>query len=148
MTKKWPILGGRAISLYSEIKSLVFKALVIEEMNIADKMSKIPGLKLLIFTGVLTDSPASTDVLIVGKVNKSKFDKYLSKIAEGLPEDLRYTFLPLNDYLYRLDITDKFIYDIWANKKIIVVDKISDKVQAKRLEEFNFKHFRAEESLK
>ncbi|PLX24819.1 hypothetical protein C0580_04095 [Candidatus Parcubacteria bacterium] len=136
---------NQSFSLYPEIKAMVFKALAIEEMNIANKMSKIPGLKLLIFTGVLTDSPASTDVLIVGKVNKGKFDKYLGKIAEGLPEDLRYTFLPLSDYLYRLDITDKFIYDIWANEKIIVIDKISDKIKAKRLDEFDFKHFRPEE---
>ncbi|RJQ34869.1 hypothetical protein C4566_01500 [Candidatus Parcubacteria bacterium] len=131
-------------SIYPEIKNLIFKALALEEMDVANRMSRIAGLKLLVFTGVLTDSPASTDVLIVGKVNKAKFDKYLGKIAEGLPEELRYTFLSLSDYLYRLDITDKFIYDIWANEKIVVIDKISDKLQAKRFDDFNFKHFRPE----
>ncbi len=136
---------NKEFSLYTEMKNLIFKALALEEMDVAGKMSKITGLKLLVFTGVLTDSPASTDVLIVGKVNKTKFDKYLRKIAEGLPEELRYTFLPLSDYIYRLDITDKFIYDIWANERIVVVDKISDKIQAKRLDEYNFKHFRPEE---
>ena len=132
-------------SLFNEIKNLVFKSLALEEMDIAGKMSKVPGLKLLLFTGVLTESPAVTDVLIVGKVNKSKFDKYLKKIAEGLPEDLRYTFLPLKEYLYRLDITDKFIYDVWANPYVIVVDKISESVAQRRLEDYQFKHFKEED---
>src|SRR3989339_2104697 len=117
--------ANHSFSLFSEIKNLVFKSLALEEMYLADKMSKIPGLKLLVFTGALTESPAETDVLVVGKINREKLDKYLSKIAEGLPGELRCSFLSLNDYLYRLDITDKFIYDIWSNPKIIVVDKIS-----------------------
>lgn len=131
--------------LFSEIKNLVFKAVALEEMEIADKMSKVPGLKLLLFTGVLTESPAATDVLIVGKVNKTKIDKYLRKIAEGLPEELRYTFLPLSEYLYRVDIVDKFIYDIWSNNKVVVVDKVSKDLEAKKLEDYQFKHFKGEE---
>ena len=131
-------------SLFFEIKNLVFKSLALEEMDIADKMSKIPGLKLLIFSGILTESPAATDVLIVGKVNKGKFDRYLRKIAEGLPEDLRYTFLPLSDYLYRLEITDKFIYDIWSNPKIVVIDKISKDIKRPQILDFNFKHFKTD----
>jgi hypothetical protein len=110
----------------------------------ADKMSRIPGLKLLIFTGALTGSPAATDVLIVGKVDGAKFDKYLNKIAEGLPTELRCTNMTVSDYVYRLDITDKFIYDIWSNKKIIVVDKISKDLKNNIFDDFDFKHFRTQ----
>lgn len=131
-------------SLFMEIKNLVFKSLALEEMYLADKMSRIPGLKLLIFTGALTESPAATDVLMVGKVDADKFDKYLNKIAEGLPTELRCTNMTMSDYLYRLDITDKFIYDIWSNKKIIVVDKISKDLKKNIFDDFDFKHFRTQ----
>lgn len=130
--------------LLPEIKNLVFKALALEEMNIASKMSKVPGICLLIFTGVLTKSIAATDVLIVGKVSKTDFDKYLKKIADGQMEPLRYTFLSKNDYLYRLEIVDKFIYDIWAGNKLVIIDKISDKLKKQPFEDFNFKHFKQE----
>ena len=136
--------ANHSFSLFSEIKNLVFKSLALEEMYLADKMSKIPGLKLLVFTGALTESPAETDVLVVGKINREKLDKYLSKIAEGLPGELRCSFLSLNDYLYRLDITDKFIYDIWSNPKIIVVDKMSKDLKKSILDDFDFKHFRTQ----
>lgn len=131
-------------TLFPEIKNLVFKALTLEEMHIADKMSRIPGLKLLIFTGILTESPAATDVLIVGKVNKTKFDRYLKGIADGVPEELRYTFLSLQDYLYRIEITDKFIYEIWSNEKVVVVDKVSKDLKRNIWDDFNFKHFKQE----
>jgi len=137
-------LTNRSFHLFPEIKNLVFKSLALEEMDIASKMSRISGLKLLVFTGILTESPAGTDVLIVGKVDKSKFDKYLKKIAEGMPQELRYSFLPLNEYLYRLDITDKFIYDIWANDHVVVVDKLSKDFNKNIFDDFNFKHFRQE----
>ena len=129
-------------SLFTEIKNLVLKSLAVEEMHIAGQMSKIPGLSLLIFTGVLTNAPTSTDVLIVGKVKKKEFGRYLKEIAEGTPEELRYTFLSKQDYLYRLEITDKFIYDIWAHENIVVVDKLSKEIKKKKLDDYNFKHFR------
>lgn len=130
--------------LFTEIKNLIFKSLVLEEMTIAGKMSQVTGLKLLVFTGILTGSLAATDVLIVGNVNKAKFDSYLKKIADGLPEDLRYTFLSVKDYLYRIDITDKFIYNIWANNHVVIVDKLSKDIEQKRFSDYQFKHFKEE----
>lgn len=130
--------------LFTEIKNLIFKSLVLEEMSIAGKMSQVTGLKLLVFTGILTGSLAATDVLIVGNVNKTKFDSYLKKIADGLPEDLRYTFLSVKDYLYRIDITDKFIYNIWANNHVVIVDKLSKDIEQKRFSDYQFKHFKEE----
>lgn len=124
--------------LLPEIKNLIFKATALEEVAIAEKMSKINGLKLLIFTGILTKSQAQTDVLIVGKVSRADFEKYLGKIAEGLPDELRCTFMTLSEYQYRLEITDKFIYDIWAYDHLVVVDKTKNGP----VEDFSFKHFK------
>ena len=133
---------NREFSLFNEIKNLVFKGIGLEETVIANRMSKIPGLQLLIFTGVLTNSPAHTDVLIVGKVNKKNFIKHLASIAAGFIEPLRYTFLSKADYLYRLDIVDKFIYDIWSNENIVIIDKVSKQLRKKKLNDFSFKHFK------
>ncbi|PWB38747.1 MAG: hypothetical protein C3F02_02455 [Parcubacteria group bacterium] len=135
-------LCNQKFDLLPEIKNLVFKALALEEMKIAHHMSRIPGLNLLIFTGVLTKTQAPTDVLIVGKVSKSQFDRYLKKIAEGIPDELRYTFMSRSDYLYRLEITDKFIYDIWAGNKVVVVDNISKDLRQNTYDDFNIKHYK------
>jgi len=133
---------NKEFSLLSELKNLVFKAITLEEMRIANKMSKLSGLGLLIFTGNLSNTSTKTDVLIVGKVKKPDFYKFLEKMPEGMIENLRYTFLSKSDYIYRLDITDKFIYDILSHEHITIVDKISKDLKKKQLDEFDFKHFR------
>lgn len=145
--KKYYICNQK-FELLPEIKGLIFKALALEEMRVAHHMAKIPGLNLLIFTGVLTKSFAPTDVLIVGKVSKPQFDKYLKKIAEGISDELRYTFLSRADYLYRLEITDKFIYDIWAGNKIVVVDNISKDLKKGPYDDFNIKHYKENQEKK
>ncbi|MCB9802768.1 hypothetical protein H6761_01980 [Candidatus Nomurabacteria bacterium] len=134
VNKSWPLLN--------ELKNLIFKATTLEEMQVANKMSKVPGLQLLILTGVLTGVPTQTDVLIVGKVNKTNVLKYLEKIAEGVVGNLRYTFLTKQDYFYRLEVTDKFIYDILSHENIVVIDKMAKEIKNKQLDDFNFKHFR------
>ncbi len=131
-------------TLLKELRYLVFKAITLEEMRIAERMSRISGLSLLIFTGHLTSAPTGTDVLIVGKVNKNDFYGYLEKIAEGMNEPLRYTFLSKADYIYRVEITDKFIYNILSNDHIVVVDKLSKELKRSQFEDFNFKHFKQE----
>jgi hypothetical protein len=128
-----------------EIKNLILKATTLDDMFFADKMSKVTGLKLLVFTGMLTKAPTQTDVLIVGKVRKAELDRYLKKIAQGLPHELRVTFLNTEDYLYRLSMVDKFVYDIWASNKIVVVDKISKEQEKRKNKDFGLKHFKEEE---
>lgn len=131
-------------SLLKELRYLVFKAITLEEMRIAERMSRVPGLSLLIFTGNLTSAETGTDVLIVGKVDKKNFFKYLERIAEGMAEPLRYTFLSKQDYIYRVEITDKFVYNILSNDHIVVIDRLSKEMKRPQFEEFNFKHFKQE----
>ncbi len=132
--------------LFLEIKNLILKATTLDDMFFADKMSKVTGLKLLVFTGMLTKAPTQTDVLIVGKVRKAEFDKYLKKIAQGLPHELRVTFLTPQDYIYRLKIVDKFVYDIFAYNRIVVVDRISKDIGKNYLDDISFKHYKQAES--
>jgi hypothetical protein len=124
----------------------VLKAISIDDMFFADKMSKVNGLKLLVFTGMLTKAPTMTDVLIVGKVKKTDLDKYLKKIAQGLPHELRVSFLTPQDYIYRLSIVDRFIYDIFAHNRIVVLDKISKEIGKSYLDDISFKHYKQAES--
>jgi len=131
--------------LFLEIKNLILKATTLDDMFFADKMSKVSGLKLLVFTGMLTKAPTLTDVLIVGKVRKNDLDKYLKKIAQGLPHELRVTFLTPQDYIYRLSIVDKFIYDIFAYSRIVVVDRITKDIGKNYLDDVNFKHYKQAE---
>jgi len=62
--------------------------------------------------------------LIVGRVNKKRLTQVMRRFQTDLHIPIRYTLLSKNEYEYRMDITDRFLYDIIESKKIVVVDEM------------------------
>jgi hypothetical protein len=61
-------------------------------------------------------------VLIVGDVNASKVEKFISELEEAEKKELRYTFMPLDNYEYRLQIKDRFIGNVLDAKKQVIIN--------------------------
>jgi predicted nucleotidyltransferase len=78
---------------------------------------------LAVLTGQFTrDDTAGIDVLIVGDVNASKVEKFISELEEAEKKELRYTFMPLDNYEYRLQIKDRFIGNVLDAKKQVIIN--------------------------
>jgi predicted nucleotidyltransferase len=78
---------------------------------------------LAVLTGQFTrDDTAGIDVLIVGEVNTSKVEKFISELEEAEKKELRYTVMPLDNYEYRLQIKDRFIGNVLDAKKQVIIN--------------------------
>ena len=78
---------------------------------------------LALLTGQFTrDDRAGVDVLIVGDINQSKADKFIAELEKSENKELSYTTMPLSTYQYRLQIKDRFINDILAAKKQVIIN--------------------------
>lgn len=78
---------------------------------------------LALLTGQFTrDNRAGVDVLIVGDINQSKVAKFISDLESAENKELRYATMPLSTYEYRVEIKDRFINDVMAAKKQIIVN--------------------------
>ncbi len=111
--------------LFEEIKALILKAQVLYEQDFVDKLKSIGNLKLLILTGFFVNNPNSEiDILIVGKINKTKFLKLIKELEGELDREVNYTLFASREFKYRRDITDVFIYSILEGRKFVVVDEI------------------------
>lgn len=112
--------------LYQEMQALFLKSQLLFEGDLVDKMKKIGGAMLVILTGVFTGSEDanSTDLLIVGKVNRDKIAKMISIFESKLGFEINYTIMSRSEYYYRHDITDRFLYAILQGKHIKVLDKL------------------------
>lgn len=78
---------------------------------------------LALLTGQFTrDDKAGIDILIVGDINQSKADKFITELEKSENKELRYTTMPLNTYQYRLQIKDRFINDILEAKKQVIIN--------------------------
>ena len=72
-----------------------------------------------------SDSPV--DILIVGKAKKEKIEKIVKKYEKELNRDINYTSMSRTEFKYRMDITDRFLYEIMEGEKVVILDKINAK---------------------
>ncbi|MFA6587613.1 MAG: winged helix-turn-helix domain-containing protein [Patescibacteria group bacterium] len=111
--------------LFPELRALFLKAQILTEYNFGKKLLKIGSLAYAALTGYFTNIPeAKTDIFIVGTVNRLKLRKLVRRFQKDMDHSLRYTVMSKKEYQYRNDITDRFLYDIIENRKIVLVDKM------------------------
>lgn len=112
--------------LYNELKNLILKSELMIKNGLARKLDQLGKLKLLLLTGrFVEDETASTDILIVGSINRQKLSSLMRRLEKSLGGEIRYTILTQKEYNYRKEITDKFLYKVLDGEKIVVLDKLN-----------------------
>ena len=112
--------------LHSELKSLFLKSRMTLEKRMINRIKETGSISYLALCGYFVDDgEAQVDLFIVGRINKKKLTNLLEKFNETFGAQLRYTSMTTEEFKYRKDITDKFLYDIINRNKVVVIDKIS-----------------------
>ncbi len=110
--------------LYNEIKDLIIKAQILSEKDFTDRLRKYGTIKLLLLSGLfINDKAAAVDMFIVGNFNKDKVAKLVKELEDELVTEVNYALLTEEEFLYRRQVTDVFLYSVLEGKKIVVVDE-------------------------
>ena len=127
--KKKGYMLDTTFPLHQEIKALFMKSQLLFEGDLVDKMKKTGGAMMIILTGVFTgtEDDGTTDLLIIGKINRDKLSKMITSFEKKLGFEINYTVLSRSEYYYRRDITDRFLYGILEQKHIVLLDKLHGK---------------------
>lgn len=113
-----------SFQLYEELRALVLKSHVGSEQRLVKDLTGVGKITYLVLTGVFTGTQnAKTDMLIVGTINKNKLEKVMSAFGKSFGREINYTAMTPHEYQYRKDITDRFLYHILENKKVVVIDQ-------------------------
>lgn len=111
--------------LFPELKALILKEQVTVEQKFAQDLVAIGSIKYMVFTGKFTGvKDAPTDILIVGKTNRNKLKALVRRFEKEFNKDINYTVMTGQEFVYRRNLTDRFLYDILENKKIVMIDKL------------------------
>lgn len=112
--------------LYPEIRALFLKAQLLMEGDLVKKIKKLGGTVLIVLTGVFCggEENVGTDLLIVGKINRTKLTRIIRAFEKKINFEINYTVMSRAEFNYRKDITDRFLYSILEGKKMVVLDKI------------------------
>jgi predicted transcriptional regulator len=116
---------NKEFNLFEDIKALIIKSQLFHKDDLTKDLLKAGSVKLLILAGVfVNDFKASTDILIVGKINKERLLKIISDLEKELGREINFTLLSAAEFKYRRDIADIFLYGLLEKDKIIVIDEI------------------------
>ncbi|RJR31267.1 hypothetical protein C4569_02380 [Candidatus Parcubacteria bacterium] len=111
--------------IFAELKALFLKGQLLLEKKLIREIEKISQVYYLVLTGNFVGlEKGSTDLLLVGKVNRNEMHRIVRKFEKELNRQVNFTVMSLKEFRYRKDITDKFLYDILENKKIVIIDKL------------------------
>lgn len=100
--------------------------MVVDEQNrpLLDSLQKAGNINLAIITGQFTlDDRSGIDILVVGDINEVNLQNSITDIEQSEKKSLRYAYLPVEEFIYRKQVNDKFVSDISISKKIILLDK-------------------------
>jgi len=126
--KKFYKLNTDAL-LYPELKALFTKSRVLLEKDLVKKLAGLGSISYLALTGVFVGpEPAPTDVFIVGRVNREKIVSMIKSFEQEIGHEVNYTVMTPQEYKYRRDVTDRFLYSILESKKIVVLDQLDEKL--------------------
>lgn len=110
--------------LFKELKSLIFKAQVLEERQLLSAIETSGRIHLLLLTGFFVGQDvAQTDILIVGSVNRQRLERMMKTFQEHFDREIHYTLMSRQEFEYRHGITDRFLYSILSGPTITVIDK-------------------------
>lgn len=110
--------------LFTELKSLIFKAQVLEERQLLSAVEGTSKIHLLLLTGFFVGQDvAQTDILIVGSVKRQRLERMMKTFQEHFDREIHYTLMSKQEFDYRHGITDRFLYSILSGPAIMVIDK-------------------------
>ncbi|MFH0840692.1 MAG: winged helix-turn-helix domain-containing protein [bacterium] len=115
---------NKDFTFYDEIKSLIVKSQVLYEKGFTEKLKKIGDIKILILTGLFIGKiDSEIDLFIVGKFSAPRVEKIVKELEEELLKEVNYSIMTEDEFKYRREIADIFIYNIIDGEKIVIIDK-------------------------
>lgn len=115
----------RGFPLYREIHQLVTKASIFLETGVQQRILKLGDVYYVAFLGAFLGIPKQpVDLFIVGTVSDKELRHLVTDFEKELGCELNYTVITPAEYTYRRDIADRFLTNVMAAQKNILIDRL------------------------
>lgn len=124
--KKFYFLNKRNV-FQKDLLNLFSKGKYITENQLSDKLSALPNVSYICMGGFFVeDDKSNVDVMVViDEASKGAAKLLLNQFEQEIGRPIRYTVMDQAEYNLREEINDKFLRDVMANpKNLIVIDNL------------------------
>ncbi len=110
--------------LFHDLRALFTKANVFLKNNLVQEIDDKGDISYLAFTGrFVGEASAPTDILIVGSIDPKALQRVVSSFEEEMACEINYTLMPKEEFAYRRQVTDRFLFSILEGQKIVMIDR-------------------------
>ena len=108
------------------LRNLLIEATPLQSDILLRRLNRAGKLKLVVISGLLIQEPDSRlDLLVVGdRLNKGLLDRIVHTLESELGKELRYTVFESGDFIYRLNVYDKLIRDVFDYPHQKILDRM------------------------
>lgn len=87
-------------------------------------LKKVGNVEAAILTGQFTrDESAGIDLLVVGDVNQTKLNNFVSQLEAKEGKEIRFAVITPSEFEYREQVNDRFLSSLAGAKKQVLIDK-------------------------
>jgi|GEM_PF-60377 len=113
--------------LTRQLRSLLIDTQLIDHNSLGKRLQNGGKLKLVVLSGVfLQDGERGVDMLLVGdRVQKNIFERAVREVESEIGSEIRYALFTQEEFMYRMDMYDKLIRDVFDFPHHVVVNSLS-----------------------
>jgi len=112
--------------LFEDLRALFQKIQALLKNNFVQEMDTKGKIYFFAFTGrFLNHTDVRTDILIVGDIKQKAVEKMIGEFEKEMGHEINFTLMPKDEFLYRRQVTDRFLSSILDAEKIIMINRLS-----------------------
>jgi predicted transcriptional regulator len=128
--KKFYIANEKSL-LFHDLKNLFKKVHILLKQNLVQEIEESGNIEYLAFTGrFVGNTSAPTDLMIVGSINQKSLQKVVMVFETELGHEINYTLMPKDEFLYRQQISDRFLCSIIDEPDAVVMINHFEKISS------------------
>lgn len=109
--------------LYNELRNLFAKMKGLSREAFIEKVQDLGDITLFLLSGLfIKDDSSEVDVLVVGNIPREKMQEVINEYNESVSREINYTLLSDDEFKYRQEVVDRFLYNILQNTNNIIVE--------------------------
>jgi hypothetical protein len=97
---------------------------ILLKQNFVQEIETKGKIDYLLFTGRFLAAPVATDILIVGAIDQKALQKIMAQFESEVGHEINYTLLPKDEFLYRRQVSDRFLLSIMEGEKVVMVNHL------------------------
>lgn len=124
-----PVLGytlNKRFPLVRGLSELLIESNLISTRDMQKYFASHTQIKLLVTSGIFVkDTESKSDMIIVGeKIDTKRLDITVKMIESEIGKEIRYTIFTPEEFMYRMNMYDKYLIDILNNPHEKIIEKL------------------------